>query len=168
MVKPKNIPSDPGVYQFKDENGVVLYVGKAKNLKNRLTSYFLTNLLPKTAQMVSLATDVSYIKVNSEFEALLLEANLIKKYKPKYNIALKDDKSPLYIGITKDKYPRIITFRKKDMSNLDLKASFGPFLDGGGATRILRIIRRIIPFSQHLPSKRICLYKQLGFCNPCP
>ncbi len=70
MVKPKNIPSDPGVYQFKDENGVVLYVGKAKNLKNRLTSYFLTNLLPKTAQMVSLAKEVSYIKVVSEFEAL--------------------------------------------------------------------------------------------------
>src|SRR5258708_1320156 len=168
MEKPKNLPLDPGVYLYKNSKGIVHYVGKAKNLKNRVTSYFVTSLTEKTAQMISESVDLSYIIVSSEFEALLLEAHLISKYKPKYNIALKDDKSPLYIGVTKDKYPRIITFRKKDMSNLDLKASFGPFLDGGGATRILRIIRRIIPFSQHLPSKRIFLYKQLGFCNPCP
>ncbi len=168
MQKPKNLPLDPGVYLYKNSKGVVHYVGKAKNLKNRITSYFVTNLTEKTAQMISESMDLSYIIVSSEFEALLLEAHLISKYKPKYNIALKDDKSPLYIGITKNKYPRVITFRKKDMSNLDLKASFGPFLDGGGAQRILRIIRRIIPFSQHLPSKRICLYRQLGFCNPCP
>src|SRR5260221_13293277 len=155
MIKPKNLPENPGIYQFKDESKKVIYVGKAKNLKNRLGSYFSNQLLPKTAQMISNAKSVDYMIVASEFEALLLEANLIKRYKPKYNIALKDDKSPLYIGITKDKYPRVITFRKKDMSNLDLKASFGPFLDGGGAQRILRIIRRIIPFSQHLPSKRI-------------
>src|SRR5438045_3870835 len=87
-----NAPANPGIYRFEDGTGTVIYVGKAKNLKNRLESYLQTNLLQKTAQMVAIATKVSYIKVNSEFEALLLEANLIKKFRPKYNIALKDDK----------------------------------------------------------------------------
>jgi excinuclease ABC subunit C len=168
MQKPKNLPVDPGVYQFKDENGTVLYVGKAKNLKNRLNSYFQTNLLTKTAQMVALAQEVTYIKVVSEFEALLLEANLIKKYKPKYNIALKDDKSPLYIGITKDLYPRIVSFRRTDMENLKLKEYFGPFLTGYSANRVLKLIRKIFPYSTHLPTKKICIYRQLGLCNPCP
>ncbi len=168
MQKPKNLPPDPGIYQFKDASGVIIYVGKAKNLKNRLNSYFLSTLLPKTAQMVSIAKSVSYIRVNSEFEALLLEANLIKKYKPKYNIALKDDKSPLYIGITKDTYPRIVTFRKTDMEGLKLKIYFGPYLSGYAAEGILKRIRKIFPYSTHLPSKKICLYKQLGLCDPCP
>ena len=168
MQKPKNIPSDPGVYLFKDSSGVVIYVGKAKNLKNRVTSYFLTNLLPKTAQMVATAASVSFIKVTSEFEALLLEANLIKKYKPKYNIALKDDKSPLYIGITKDLYPRILTFRKPEMKQLNLKDYFGPFITGYSSKRVLKLIRKIFPYSTHYPAKKICLYHQLGLCDPCP
>lgn len=168
MEKPKNIPLDPGVYQFKDSSGKVIYVGKAKNLKNRVSSYFLTNLLPKTSQMIANAESVSFIKVSSEFEALLLEANLIKKYNPKYNSALKDDKSPLYIGITKDIYPRIIAFRKPDMEDLHLREYFGPFLTGFSAKRVLRLIRKIFPYSTHLPTKNICIYRQLGLCNPCP
>lgn len=168
MRKPKNIPEVPGVYQFKDTTGTVIYVGKAKNLKNRLGSYFLTNLLVKTAQMVASARSVSYIKVNSEFEALLLEANLIKKYRPKYNIALKDDKSPLYIGITKDKYPRVIAFRKPELKDLKLKEYYGPFLSGYSSKRVLRLIRKVFPYSTHLPTLKICIYKQLGLCNPCP
>src|SRR5258708_205094 len=168
MQKPKNLPDDPGVYQFKDELGTVLYVGKAKNLKNRLTSYFQINLLPKTAQMISLAHEVTYIKVVSEFEALLLEANLIKKYRPKYNIALKDDKSPLYIGITKDMYPRNISFRKTELQDLKLKEYFGPFLTGYSSKRVLRLVRKIFPYSTHLPGPKICIYRQLGLCNPCP
>src|SRR5258708_35962518 len=166
--KIKNAPENPGVYQFKDIAGKIIYVGKAKNLKNRLSSYFSNQLLPKTAQMVSLAKDVVYIKVESKFEALLLEANLIKKYKPKYNIALKDDKSPLYIGITKDEYPRIIVFRKPELKTLNLKDYFGPFITGYSSKRILRLIRKIFPFSTHLPTDKICLYKQLGLCDPCP
>jgi excinuclease ABC subunit C len=170
MQKPKNIPEDPGVYQFKDGEGKVIYVGKAKNLKNRLNSYFSNQLLPKTRQMVATATKVDFIKVQSEFEALLLEANLVKKYQPKYNIELKDDKSPLYIGITKDKYPRIITFRKTqfDDTDLNLKEYFGPYLSGIAARGILRRIRRIYHFSTHLPQTRICIYKQIGLCDPCP
>src|SRR5579859_5695853 len=127
MLRPKDISSEPGVYLFKDIKGTVIYVGKAKNLKNRLDSYFSTTLLPKTAQMMANATNLSYIKVMSEFEALLLEANLIKKYRPKYNIALKDDKSPLYIGITKDKYPRVITLRKPEIKNYKLTKYYGPY-----------------------------------------
>jgi len=166
--KIKDIPETPGIYQFKDKDGVIIYIGKAKNLKNRVTSYFSNNLLPKTAQMVSSATDITFIKVMSEFEALLLEANLIKKYKPKYNIALKDDKSPLYIGITKDIYPRIITFRKTELTDLKLKTYFGPYLTGNSTKQILRRIRKIFPFSTHLPTTKICIYKQLGLCDPCP
>lgn len=166
--KLKDIPETPGIYQFKDKDGEIIYIGKAKNLKNRVASYFSNNLLPKTAQMVSTATDITFIKVMSEFEALLLEANLIKKYKPKYNIALKDDKSPLYIGITKDTYPRIITFRKTELADLKLKTYFGPYLTGNSVKQILRRIRKIFPFSTHLPTTKICIYKQLGLCDPCP
>ncbi len=166
--KPKNIPLNPGIYQFKDNAGKVIYVGKAKNLKNRLNSYFTNQLLPKTAQMVATAESVSYIKVESEFEALLLEANLIKKYNPKYNIQLKDDKSPLYIGITKDKYPRVVALRKSQFSFYNLQSYYGPYLSGYSAQRILKLIRRIFPYSTHLPTKKICLYKQLGLCDPCP
>ncbi len=168
MIKPKNLPENPGIYQFKDESKKVIYVGKAKNLKNRLGSYFSNQLLPKTAQMISNAKSVDYIIVASEFEALLLEANLIKRYKPKYNIALKDDKSPLYIGITKDKLPRIITFRKPELDELNLREYFGPFLTGFSSKRVLRLIRKIFPYSTHFPSKKICLYHQLGLCDPCP
>lgn len=168
MQKPEKIPENPGVYQFKNKEGAVIYVGKAKNLKNRLGSYFLTNLLPKTAQMVATATSVSYIIVNSEFEALLLEANLIKKYRPKYNIALKDDKSPLYIGITKDKYPRIVALRKSEFPNFKLQNYYGPFLSGFSSKRVLRLLRKIFPYSTHLPAKKVCLYHQLGLCDPCP
>lgn len=164
----RKITESAGVYLYKDARGVVLYVGKAKNLKNRINSYFTNNLLPKTAQMVSAAQSLSFIKVDSEFEALLLEANLIKKYQPHYNVALKDDKSPLYIGITKDKLPRIITFRKPEMKELRLKAYFGPYLTGNSAKSILKRIRKIFPYSTHLPTKKICIYRQIGLCDPCP
>ena len=98
----KGLPHTPGVYMYKNSEEEVIYVGKAKNLFNRVGSYFSQDLEPKTARMISLAKTVSYIPVDSEFEALLLEAKLVKKFTPKYNIELRDDKSPLYIGITFD------------------------------------------------------------------
>lgn len=164
------IPETPGVYLFKDKKGEVLYVGKAKNLKNRLDSYFVENLLPKTTQMVLSAKSVSWIKVINEFEAFLLEANLVKKYQPKYNIELKDDKSPLYIGITKDTYPRVITLRKPEITShkLKIKNYYGPYLSSTSARTVLRRTRKIFPFSTHLPTSRICIYKQIGLCDPCP
>lgn len=168
MQKPKNIPDSAGVYLFKNKDGKAIYIGKAKNLKNRVSTYFTNLLLPKTAQMIETAISISFVKVDSEFEALLLEANLIKKYKPKYNIALKDDKSPLYIGITNDKLPRIIIVRKTEMENLKLKTFFGPYLSGYATKGILKKIRKVFPYSTHLPTNKICLYKQLGLCDPCP
>lgn len=168
LKKPNNIPTEAGCYLFKDANGKVIYVGKAKNLKNRVTSYFSSNLLPKTKQMVRGAESISFVKVRNEFEALLLEANLVKKYNPKYNVELKDGKSPLYIGITDDYYPRIITFRKPEMGKLKLKTYFGPFLSGLMARKILNRVRHVFPFATHYPTKRICIYSQIGLCNPCP
>lgn len=161
-------PQTPGVYIFRDERGKPIYVGKAKNLKNRLTSYIAMNLATKTQAMVNAAKTFSYIQVNSEFEALLLEANLVKKYMPQYNIELRDDKSPLYIGITNDTYPRVITLRQSDLKLYALKYVFGPYIDGGSAKYILKLLRRIIPYAHHKLGKRPCIYHQIGLCNPCP
>lgn len=164
----KGIPDNPGVYLYANKDGTIIYVGKAKNLKNRLSSYFAANLLPKTKLLMEEAYKVMAIKVNSEIEALLLEAKLIKKYYPKYNIALKDDKSNLYIGITKDKYPRILPLRKTQLPLEELKYVYGPFTHGLATKKILKMARRAFPYSQHLPGNRVCLYKQIGLCNPCP
>lgn len=137
-----------------------MYVGKAKNLKNRVKSYFQPpiNLSPKTAQLVSLINSIEHIEVGSEIEALLLESRLIKKFKPHYNIASKDDKSPFYIHITQEKFPKpIINHESK-------KAISGPFLSGLIVRQILKSFRRITPYHTETP----CFYSHLGLCNPCP
>ncbi len=164
----QELPETPGVYLFKDVKNRVIYIGKAKNLKSRVTSYFGTNLATKTLAMVTDARDLSFIKVNTEFEALLLEARLVREKQPKYNIQLKDDKSHLYIAITADKYPRVIALRKTDMGEFRLKTVFGPFIEGQSVREVLRWLRKIIPYSSHFPSKRVCIYKQIGLCDPCP
>ena len=110
----KSIPKDPGVYFFKDKNNKILYIGKAKSLKNRVSSYFSKNNNPKNSIMVSKAVDIETMVVNNEVEALLVESNMIKKYKPKYNITLKDDKSYPYIIITNEDYPRVEIIRIKN------------------------------------------------------
>jgi excinuclease ABC subunit C len=147
-------------------NNQKLYVGKSKNLKSRLHSYFLSNLLPKTRSMMNEASYLSYIKVTTELEALLLEAKLIKKYKPFYNSALKDDKNPLYIKIVKEEYPRILTVRKNELDNSI--AIYGPFPNTNAVFSVLKMLRKIFPFSQHKLSKYVCIYKQMGLCDPCP
>ena len=160
-------PENPGIYiYFKKE--IPIYVGKAINLKKRISSYFRINLETKTKRMMSEAESVSFIKVASELEALLLEAKLIKLYQPKYNIISKDDKHPLYIKITKEKYPRIITVRKTDLKNSPSLATYGPFPSSGSVRSVLKTIRRIFPYSDHKIGKRPCLYSQIGLCNPCP
>lgn len=161
------IPQEAGVYIFWNKKKSPIYIGKANNLKARLSSYFLVNLSEKTAQMVSASVNISFIKVSSELEALLLEAKLVAKYKPKYNAALRDDKHPLYIRITKEKYPRILTARKihKDEPN---NAFYGPFPSSVNVRSVLKMVRRIFPYSQHKVSKRGCMYYQIGLCNPCP
>ena len=116
------VPHLPGSYQMKDKNGVIIYVGKAKDLKNRLSCYFTGKVTGKTAKLVSEIDDFEYIVTSSELESFILEINLIKKYDPKYNILLKDDKSYPYIEYTKKPYPTLKVVRylniKKKNNNL--------------------------------------------------
>ncbi len=162
----KSIPDTPGVYIFFKED-TPIYIGKAINLKQRLFSYFSTNLSPKTAKMVSEAHELSFIKVVSELDALLLEANLVHDLKPQYNATLKDDKHPLYIRITKEKYPRILTARKIEAGEPNI-AFYGPFPSSSSVRSVLRMLRRIFPYSEHRLGTRPCLYSHIGLCNPCP
>lgn len=137
----KNLPDNPGVYQFKDDSGKVLYVGKAKNLKNRVRSYFSgKNPSYRIDLMVSKAADLEFIITNSEIEALVLENNLIKKLKPRYNINLKDDKTYPFIKVTAEQFPRIYPTRRvfKDGSRY-----FGPYTDVKSMRAALRMITQI-------------------------
>mgnify|MGYP001335231410 CR=1 FL=1 len=163
----KTLPESAGIYVFIKE-GSPIYIGKAINLRRRVSSYFDLDLEVKTARMIKEAREFSYIQVTSELEALLLEARLIRTYMPKYNIAAKDDKHPLYIQITKEKYPRVITARKINLKkNLSL-ADYGPFPSSTNVRSVLKMIRRIFPYSDHKIGKRACLYSHLGLCDPCP
>ncbi len=164
----KKIPSEDGVYKFIDKNKKVLYVGKSVNLRSRISSYFTTRILPKTKKMVSSSKYVSFIITRNEFESLILEAELIKKEKPKYNVIQKDDKSPLYIKITKEEFPRVVLCRKTEMKKDKRSLYFGPYLSTKDVKSVIRTIRKFIPFSDHKPEKKPCFYSQIGLCNPCP
>jgi len=162
----RKIPENAGIYIFWQKN-TPIYIGKAVNLKSRLNSYFAVDLAPKTSKMVSEADTFSFIVVGSELEALLLEAKLIRANKPRYNFALKDDKHPLYIKITKEKYPRVLTSRKIEESE-KVADFFGPFPSSTAVRGVLKMVRKIFPFSDHKIGKRPCLYSHIGLCNPCP
>jgi excinuclease ABC subunit C len=165
---PKSLPELPGVYTYQDKDKKPIYIGKAKNLKSRTTSYFVNDLLPKTKAMLNEAKYFSFILVANEFEALLLEANMVRKNMPKYNVQLRDDKSPLYIVITDEEFPRVQTARKSDLGNFKVKKLYGPFISSLVVRRVLRNLRKIFPFSTHKLGNRGCLYSQIGLCNPCP
>lgn len=140
-LKISNIPTNPGIYQFKDSKGKIIYVGKAKNLKNRVKSYFAMRPLgPRIEKLVSLIRDVEIINTDSEAESLILEMNLIKKLKPRYNVNLKDDKSYPYIVITNEPYPRIFPTRRR---RNDGSKYFGPYTDVSGMRYSLKMIRDI-------------------------
>lgn len=159
------LPETAGVYVFfKAKNPI--YVGKAVNLKRRVLSYFDLNLEAKTATMVKESDSISFIKVTSELEALLLEAKLIRFYMPRYNIAAKDDKHPLYIIITNDKYPQVLSCRK--LVAKKYKWAYGPFPSASSVRFVLRMIRKIFPYADHKVGKRGCLYSHIGLCDPCP
>jgi excinuclease ABC subunit C len=182
-----NLPQIPGVYQFKDTTGEIIYVGKAKNLRSRVGSYFHLSVAPesKTAALVARINDIDYIQVESEFDAIILEAELIKKYQPKYNIIQKDDRSYLYIVFRKEKLvlrgnspklvlQKIITARKTELLPKDEK--YGPYTDSYTAKYILRTLRKIFPFRDCSVNKfstynhwgRPCLYGELKLCPaPC-
>ena len=161
------LPDNPGCYLYKDNIGEIIYVGKAKNLKNRVKSYFTGTHNKKTQTLVSKIEDFEYIIVNSEKEALLLENNLIKKYRPYFNIRLKDDKSYPYLMITKEEHPRLLMTRKYKKNNKNIY--FGPYVDIKSATEVKKILDKIYPLRKCNPvEKRPCMYYQIGECiGPC-
>ncbi len=155
------LPHKAGVYIFKDKDGNVLYVGKAIDLYHRVTSYFGGNLSLKTRIMVEKISALETIVVESELEALILEANLIKKYLPKFNIRLTDDKDYLYIGITKEDFPKVLTLRKQDLKKV--KKFFGPFPSSRTVRDTLKLLRRVFPWCNG-GGGRACFYYHLGLC----
>ncbi len=161
------LPNEPGSYQMKDKSGEIIYVGKAKNLHNRVNQYFVGAHDFKTTKMVSNIEDFDYIVTSSEKEALVLEINLIKKYRPKYNIMFIDDSSYPYIKLTKEKYPRLLIARdtKKDKH----AKYFGPFPDATAARDTQKLLQSLYPYRRcdRMPNK-VCLYYHMGQClGPC-
>lgn len=171
------IPHKSGVYLFKDSAGKVLYVGKAIDLSSRVSSYFSKyQLNPKTINLIEKIKSCETIIVESELEALILEANLIKKYLPIFNVRLIDDKDYLYIKVTRENYPKILIARKKDL--MDAKKYFGPFPSGTIVKNTLKKLRRVFPWCSNPPKKltskevvlraRPCFYYHLELCpGPC-
>ena len=158
------VPHLPGCYLMKNKDNIVIYVGKSKNLKNRLSSYFQREHTGKTMMLVREIDHFEYIVTNTEMESLLLEINLIKKYNPKYNILYRDDKSYPYIELTNDKVPTLRIVRrinvKKVKNNL-----FGPYPNVGAARKVVEILNRIYPLRKcKTYEKRECLYYHIGQC----
>lgn len=183
--KLNNLSHSSGVYLFKNDLDKVIYVGKAKNLKRRVKSYFQRNIEEgtKTKALVRSIHDLDFIETLSELEALILEAQLIKKYKPKYNIAYKDDKSYLYIVVRNDKIrfesrlavvPKVIVARETDLLSKDI--TFGPYPSADTARFIVKVIRKALPyrdcskakFQRYHKLSQPCLYGHIGLCQaPC-
>ena len=162
----KSFPEEPGVYIMKDSNGNVLYVGKAKSLKKRLASYFQKNIPDRISFLMNRVDDIEYVATDNETEALLLEYNFIKKYKPRYNIHFRDDKKYPYIKITNEKFPKIIVARKIEE---DGAYYFGPYSDVGSARRMLALARNIFKIrSCKKMGKKPCLNFYIERCTaPC-
>lgn len=185
MEKIKDLPRIPGVYFFKNDSGKIIYIGKAKSLKNRVKSYFAVDIPQgsKTAALVRQIADLEFIEVANELEALILEAELIKKHMPKYNIQLKDDKSALYIVIRNEKVtkngrktgiPRVFAVRETEILNGDI--IFGPYPHAQIVKYVIRSLRKIIPYRDCAKSKfaryeklnQPCFYGHIGLCSaPC-
>ena len=159
------VPHLPGSYQMYNKDNVIIYVGKAKDLKNRLSSYFNGRVTGKTKIMVSEVSRFEYIVTNSELEAFILELNLIKKYDPRYNILLKDDKSYPYIEYSRKPYPSLKVVRYLNIKNHKNKLLFGPFVNVYAARRIVNLINRLYPLKKcdHM-EKNVCLYYHIGEC----
>ncbi len=166
MIKEKLslVPMLPGCYLMKNDKGVIIYVGKAKKLKNRLNSYFNRTHTGKTKMLVSEIADFDYIVTSSELEAFILEINLIKKYDPHYNILLRDDKSYPYIEFKIDKYPSLVVKREINVNKKN-KNLYGPYPNSYAARRLVNLINRLYPLKkcEGLPKKE-CLYYHIGEC----
>ena len=160
----QEVPKKPGCYQMYNSDGIIIYVGKAKILQNRLRSYFTGRVTGKTKKMVSEVDHFEYIVTDTETEAFVLELNLIKKYDPKYNILLRDDKSYPYIELTDEKYPRLIVKREINANKKKTKY-FGPYPNQYAARRLVNLINRIYPLRKcETMPKKVCLYYHIGEC----
>lgn len=169
FINPDKVPHKPGIYIYKDKNGKVIYVGKAVDLFSRVSSYFSKSWHDiKTTKLVENIADIETVIVESEIEALILEANLIKKFMPLYNIKLTDDKDYLYIVITDEDYPQIRTARKKDL--IKVKKWFGPYPSATTVKTTLKKLRRVFPWCQNPKGSRTnktgrpCFYYHIGQC----
>ncbi|MEK7138131.1 MAG: excinuclease ABC subunit UvrC [Patescibacteria group bacterium] len=183
----KNLPQTPGVYIMKGAKGEILYVGKAVNLRRRVSSYFLRSHDYRLEKLVSLIKKIDHQKTDTGLEALILESELIKKHQPPYNVLEKDDKSFLYVEITKEKFPRVLLIRGKDLHEkspsshnskflIHNSKRYGPFTSSSSLRKALKIIRRIFPYSTHdsktllasgytlNPSSRPCFDFSIGLC----
>ncbi len=159
------IPNKPGSYQMRNKDGVIIYVGKAKNLHRRVNSYFNRTQTGKTAKMVSEIADFTYIVTATELESLLLEINLIKQYNPKYNVLLKDDKSYPYIEYIEKPYPKLKVSRYLQIRKKDHKKLFGPYPNAYAARRIVNLLNRLYPLKKCDGNpKKVCLYYHIGEC----
>ncbi|MDD3654496.1 MAG: excinuclease ABC subunit UvrC, partial [Desulfotomaculaceae bacterium] len=171
--KLKLVPAKPGVYLYRDNLGKIIYVGKAVSLKHRVRSYFQPGArhLPRTKLMMEKIADIDYIITDSEVEALILEQNLIKEKRPRYNVLLKDDKSYPYLKVTlPEKYPRVMITRRRVK---DGSRYFGPYTHVGAVNETLRLLKKIFPFRscKHRdlsPRERPCLNHHIKRClGPC-
>lgn len=159
------VPNKPGCYLMKNENGTIIYVGKAKKLKNRLSSYFRGTHTGKTARLVSEIRDFEYVVVGSEKESLVLELNLIKKYDPKYNILLRDDKRYPYIELTNESVPRLSIVRNVNRKRKNQTRIFGPYPNVTAARNTVNLLNRIYPLRKcRTYQKKPCLYYHIGQC----
>lgn len=168
----EHLPETPGVYLMKDAAGEPLYIGKAANLKRRVSSYFLKPHDARLERLVERIAKIDYKSTDSALEALILESALIKKWEPPFNIREKDDKSFLYVGVTKETFPRILLLRGKELENRrapHLRSVHGPFVSSSSAREALRVMRRIFPWNTHPPEKagkmkRPCFDYGIGLC----
>lgn len=168
--KTKIFPDSPGVYLMKDVAGIIIYIGKATSLRERVRSYFSSDIPLKTRRQMDEVDKIEYQETESALEALLLESRLIRKYSPKYNIKEKDDKSRTYVHLTRENFPRVELVRETDLGTLEKSSvTYGPFISTRSVTQALEIIRKIVPYRscKKLPKKK-CLYGSIGLCDaPC-
>lgn len=164
-----HIPESPGVYFMKDVRGRILYIGKAVNLKRRVSGYFSRPHDVRITRLISMVRKIDYTHTDSALEALILEASLIKKHQPPFNVREKDDKSFFYVTITKDEFPRVLLVRGRGLSEEkdNFAEVFGPFTSSSSLKEALRIMRKIFPWSVHNPSKKqgkACFDYHIGLC----
>lgn len=167
LSKAKKLPLSPGIYQWMDRKGEILYIGRATSLRRRVLQYFRKDIDPRIAEMVASAYDIKHKTTDTVLESVILEANLIKKHWPKYNVKDKDNRSFVYVAIPKTDYPHPIIVRERELQKYPVATNkiFGPYQSAMLVKNALRIIRRIIPYSTCKPNQgKPCFDRQIGVC----